>query len=81
MTSDDLDLTSDDVYIVKLAAGSRHSIALTNDGHAYSWGCNDYGQLGHGDLVSRDSPTLIGCFVENVLDVFAGYWNTVFVTQ
>ena len=81
----DLEMTSDDSsYIIKLAAGSRHSLALTSDGRAYSWGCNDYGQLGHADLIPRSSPTVIQYFVEQnarVVDVFAGYWNTVFVTQ
>jgi len=69
---------------MKLACGSRHSLAVTSDGHACSWGANDYGQLGHGDLVSRDSPTVVECFVKEnlrVVDVFAGYWNSVFVTR
>jgi len=82
LTSDDLPVTSGDLDIVKLAAGSRHSLAVASTGHAYSWGCNDYGQLGHGDLVSRDYPSLIGCFVRNglqVTDVFAGSWNSVFI--
>ena len=84
MTSDDLAVTPGEVYVLKLACGSRHSVAVTSDGHAYSWGCNDYGQLGHGDLVSRDSPALIGWFIEQnltVVDVYAGYWNTVFLTD
>jgi len=87
MTSDDPELTSDDcceVYVVKFACGSRHSVAVTSDGRAYSWGWNDHGQLGHGDLVSRDHPTVIQFFVEQnlrVLDVFAGYWNSVFATS
>lgn len=76
-----------DVYISQISAGSRHSVAVACDGRAYSWGCNDYGQLGHGDLVSRRCPTVIGWFVEQQLtveQVFGGYWNTVFachVTQ
>ena len=67
-----------------MACGSRHSLAITGDGHAYSWGCNNYGQLGHGDLISLNCPTVIGCFVEQnvrVVDVFAGFWNSVFVTE
>ena len=84
LTSDDLAVTSSDVYIVKLSCGSRHSLAVTSDGCAYSWGFNNYGQLGHGDLVSRDCPTVIEYFVERnlqVVDVFGGYWNSVFVTE
>jgi len=76
-------MTPDDsAHVVKLAAGSRHSLALTNHGRVYGWGCNDYGQLGHADLIPRDFPTVVGYFQNTrVIDVFAGYWNTVFVTQ
>ena len=31
---------------VHVAAGDIHSLALTNDGMLYAWGCNRYGQLG-----------------------------------
>jgi hypothetical protein len=34
------------VRIVATAAGDFHSIALTADGVVFSWGCNEYGQLG-----------------------------------
>ena len=34
--------------LVDIAAGKRHSIALGDDGVAYSWGNNEYGQLGIG---------------------------------
>ena len=32
--------------VIGIAAGKRHSIALGDTGVAYSWGCNEYGQLG-----------------------------------
>ena len=31
-----------------IAAGSRHSVALADDGAVYGWGRNSYGQLGMG---------------------------------
>ncbi|ELT94295.1 hypothetical protein CAPTEDRAFT_179088 [Capitella teleta] len=60
-----------------IACGSRHSAAVTDDGSLYSWGCNDYGQLGLGDRISRDSPTKVIHFSKNVIDVRCGYWNTI----
>lgn len=40
--------------ITDIACGGLHSLACTNDGTLYSWGCGLYGSLGHGD---RFTPT------------------------
>eukprot|EP00794_Sanderia_malayensis_P007272 gene7272-8083_t len=34
--------------VAMVAAGMRHSVALTDDGSVYTWGCGRKGQLGHG---------------------------------
>jgi hypothetical protein len=47
------------VRVRSVAAGLRHSLALTCDGRVYSWGKNSYGQLGHGDKVHKHTPTLV----------------------
>ncbi|XP_029168900.1 RCC1 and BTB domain-containing protein 1-like [Nylanderia fulva] len=36
----------DDKYIVDIACGMYHCLALTEDGQVYTWGRNDWGQLG-----------------------------------
>ncbi|KAH3761042.1 ADPribosylation factor subfamily protein [Pelomyxa schiedti] len=42
------------------AYGQGHTIALLADtGSMYSWGANNYGQLGLGDLNNRNTPTLV----------------------
>ena len=41
---------------VSVAAGADHSLALTADGAAWSWGAGDYGQLGHGDTQRQPLP-------------------------
>ena len=33
--------------VVAVAAGLSHSVAVTDEGHLYTWGSNEYGQLGH----------------------------------
>jgi len=40
-----------------LSAGTFHSVALTIEGYCYSWGRNDKGQLGHGDLLPVKSDS------------------------
>ena len=44
---------------VKFSCGSYHTLGLTNDGTLYSWGLNNYGQLGLGDNEDRVAPELI----------------------
>ena len=45
--------------IIAIAAGMHYSLALTASGKVYAWGWNGFGQLGLGDLKSRNTPTLI----------------------
>lgn len=74
----------DDVPVKTVAAGSRHSACLLEDGVVLTWGWNDYGQLGLGDTRSRDSPCVVELFRKynmRVTNVFAGWWNTVFITE
>ncbi len=47
---------TDDPGVVTV--GGRHSCALA-DGRALCWGANDAGQLGDGDLESRDVPSAV----------------------
>lgn len=41
----------------QVACGAAHTIALTANGLLFSWGLNEHGQLGLGDLVSRKTAT------------------------
>lgn len=45
--------------ITSIAAGMHYSLALSASGKVYTWGWNGFGQLGLGDLKSRNTPTLI----------------------
>ncbi|KAI7986391.1 putative E3 ubiquitin-protein ligase HERC2 [Camellia lanceoleosa] len=38
---------------------SFHCVALDVEGHCYTWGCNEKGQLGHGDTMQRDMPAIV----------------------
>ncbi|MGY1551577.1 RCC1 domain-containing protein [Microbacterium sp. A588] len=45
-----------EVTFTQMSAGSGHSLAVTADGTAYAWGHNNYGQLGDGRRVDRETP-------------------------
>jgi alpha-tubulin suppressor-like RCC1 family protein len=58
-----------DSKIIAISAGGWHSICLDESGKAYSFGWNEFGQLGVGDFITRSLPSLIsiaGMFVEKV---------------
>ena len=42
--------------VVKVAAGSFHTVALTADGLVFAWGDNRMNQLGLDPLVARGNP-------------------------
>jgi len=59
--------------IAKLFLGGFHTLALTSDGYAYSWGYGLFGQLGHGDDQNKSTPHKINHFVgENIVKMAAG---------
>ena len=39
--------------------GGEHTVALNSKGKAFTWGINHCGQLGHGDMEARYTPTEI----------------------
>jgi alpha-tubulin suppressor-like RCC1 family protein len=42
--------------IIDIAAGDYHSLALSDEGNVYTWGANDFGQLGNGTLYNNNIP-------------------------
>lgn len=59
--------------IVKIAAGSAHSLALTADGRLWVWGRNSYGNHGAGttDTMRHPSPTVVPMLAD-IVDVASG---------
>ena len=41
----------------KVACGQLHALALEENGTVFSWGCGDYGRLGHKDQKDIHIPT------------------------
>ncbi|XP_039277120.1 probable E3 ubiquitin-protein ligase HERC4 isoform X2 [Nilaparvata lugens] len=49
-------------FVVQISCGSNHCLALTNSGDLYSWGANEWGQLGIGHKTNLHIPTKIPYF-------------------
>jgi alpha-tubulin suppressor-like RCC1 family protein len=48
-----------DETIVSISLGHSHSIAITSEGRLFTWGWNQYGQVGDGTTTDRYTPTEI----------------------
>ncbi|NWS54589.1 HERC5 ligase, partial [Chunga burmeisteri] len=59
------------IPLAQIAAGGAHSIAVSLSGAVYSWGKNDFGQLGLGDTKERHCPSYVGALE---------HWKTVFIS-
>lgn len=57
-------------------AGGYHSIGLKTDGTLWAWGSNNYGQLGDGTTIGKNTPTQIGTG-NNWVKIAAGSYYSV----
>lgn len=75
---------SEKVGVFSVACGHHHTMASTSSGQVYSWGCNQHGQLGHGDTVDSKEPKLIEQLTATeeglelfITEVYCGAYSTV----
>lgn len=52
------DLVSDEI-VMQVSLGFGHAAAVTTAGRLFTWGRNNYGQLGNGTTVDVNTPTII----------------------
>ncbi|MCI4378589.1 hypothetical protein PGIGA_G00217620 [Pangasianodon gigas] len=67
--------------VIKVVAGSCHSLALTAQCQVYSWGCNKLGQLGHMNSLSTVPQHVKMSDGICVWDVAAGQTHTVLLAD
>lgn len=60
------------IKVKELAAGHAHTLLLDQQGHVYSFGSNEYGQLGQGNRETRSEPSRIRDIPES-RHVYAGH--------
>lgn len=58
------------------ASGRAHGLAVLSDGQVYTWGDNEFGQLGDGTRVTKSTPQLVP-LLTNVTQVAAGESHSV----
>ncbi|MEK3955873.1 RCC1 domain-containing protein [Psychrobacillus sp. FSL K6-1464] len=66
--------------IVDVSAGNNHSLAISSEGNVYSWGFNNFGQLGDGTWTQRLSAQKIEG-ISNVVKVQAGNNHSIAITS
>ncbi|NXI66058.1 HERC5 ligase, partial [Anseranas semipalmata] len=59
------------IPLAQIAAGGAHSVAVSLSGAVYSWGKNNFGQLGLGHTEDKDCPSYIEALE---------HWKTVFIS-
>ena len=68
--------------VVNVVAGESYSILLCQNGNLFSCGRNSSGELGIGDLIDRNVPTLVeGLFARRIVSVSAGVFHSTAITQ
>ncbi|XP_024027175.1 protein RCC2 homolog [Morus notabilis] len=71
-----------DIRFVAAGCVSCHCVALDVEGRCYTWGRNEKGQLGHGDKIQRDRPTIVSELSKyKIVRAGAGRSHTVVVTE
>lgn len=58
-----------------ISGGGYHSLALKSDGTVWSWGRNNFGQLGNGKHSKKNIPVLVK-ELEDVIAIAAGTWHS-----
>ncbi|XP_074660176.1 secretion-regulating guanine nucleotide exchange factor-like [Tubulanus polymorphus] len=76
------DSNSTHVKFTQLAAGSYHSLVLTDNGVLYGWGCNKFGQLGCDtrELISISKPLQIPVSF-TVKSIHCGWTHNIITTE
>jgi alpha-tubulin suppressor-like RCC1 family protein len=68
--------------ITRICAGHSHSIALSDRGAVYSWGCGTHGRLGHGDHNDEYIPRRIESLNSiRIMGIAAGVAHTLFLSN
>lgn len=60
--------------VVAIDAGAEYGAVLTQAGEVWTWGGNNYGQLGHGNFTDTPTPTRVTGLPTSIA-IASGYWH------
>ena len=63
-----------------VAGGGYHSLTLKSDGTVWSWGRNNYGQIGNGKRFKKNTPVLVNNLTD-VIAIASGTWHSLALKQ
>ena len=70
------------VKIIQVACGMNHTAVCSEDGHVYTFGRGEDGELGHGDLENRTSPVRVKALEDkHITQVQCGDVHTMALTS
>ncbi|PKL30786.1 hypothetical protein CVV43_05370, partial [Candidatus Saccharibacteria bacterium HGW-Saccharibacteria-1] len=71
--------------ITEISAGGTHSLALDYDGKVYSWGRNNYGQIGDNTSTNKLVPTAVDAtsaiYNKTITSIAAGYSHNLIIDE
>jgi hypothetical protein len=67
--------------LVMISCGAHHSMALTESGSVFSWGCNSSGQLDHGNTINSNTPKPIGLKEFIIKKISCGQYHSLLLTN
>jgi alpha-tubulin suppressor-like RCC1 family protein len=70
-----------DKKIIDICCGYEHTIVLTNNAEVYSWGGNEWGQIGNGTHKEQSTPIKVNGFNESVVQISCGGYHSMALTE
>jgi alpha-tubulin suppressor-like RCC1 family protein/serine/threonine protein kinase len=71
-----------DEKVIMISTGLCHSMALTESGHVFCWGNNEWGQLGINDKSNANSPLLVPLSSEILIKkIECGFYHSLLLSR
>ena len=79
-----------EVKVIQASAGFKHSLAIDEEGRAWAWGSNEYGQLGNNTTNDQHSPVKVFASTQstsspgpclNATQISSGGWHSLAIDE